>query len=295
MSKRLWKPNLFFSNTTKKKKLIKTNIKIKTKLIFHYYQCTTLIKSFIADSKRPSAWRTCKHLVVTWPPHPMQVGGVGSIRIHPVPDLREGPHDGPMIVGGVELQEAVEQLFEIILGVYLLLQNHLQHWLPEIQIRVVGILLHRHARPADPPEPLHGAEALDVGLGVVGGLAHRRRVDGRGECGGGGVPRAGGGVVVVAAVGSVPRLGVEDGGELRTPATAAASQVYADWTQREPFLSAWHCGERTELRRRSVCVCVWRSWELSLLVENLLWFLEWGSKVLSHINSACERLWDPLC
>lgn len=169
----------------------------------------------------------------------MQVGGgVGSIRIHPVPDLREGPDDGAVIVGGVELQEAVEQLFQIILGVNLLLENHLQHRLPEVQIRVVGILLHRHARAADPAEPLHGAEALDVGLGVVGGLAHRRRVHGGGECGGGGVPRAGGGVVVAAAVGSVPRLGVEDGGELRPPATAAASQVYADCAQCEPFLAA---------------------------------------------------------
>lgn len=61
----------------------------------------------------------------------------------------------------VELQETVQQLFQIILGVYLLLQYHLQHRLPEVQIRVVGVFLHCHALPPDPTEPSNGSSLLD--------------------------------------------------------------------------------------------------------------------------------------
>lgn len=60
----------------------------------------------------------------------------------------------------VELQETVQQLFQIILGVYLLLQYHLQHRLPEVQIRVVGVFLHRHGLPPDPTEPSNGSRLL---------------------------------------------------------------------------------------------------------------------------------------
>lgn len=92
-----------------------------------------------------------------------------------------------MVVGRVELQETVEQLFEIIFGVQLFLQNHLQHGAAEVQIRVVGIFLHRHTLTAEPPEALDGPQALDVRLGVGGG----------GEGGGSGGGAGGGGVAEV--------------------------------------------------------------------------------------------------
>lgn len=158
----------------------------------------------------------------------MQVGGgagAGPARVHPIPDLREGSNDNPVIVRRIQLQETVEQLFQIIFRVNLLLQNHLQHGLPEIQIRVVRIFLHRHAGAADSAEPLHRPQALDVRV-RVGGVAHRWGVDGGGEGGGVGVPRAGGGVVAGLAVGGVwpvPWPWVEHGGEFRPSATAAAS------------------------------------------------------------------------
>lgn len=161
-------------------------------------------------------------------------GRSGAVGVDAVPDLREGPDDDAMVVGRVELEEAVEQLLQVVLGVNLLLQNHLQHRLPEVEVRVVGVLLHRHAGPADPAEPLDGAEAADVGVGV-GGVAGRGSLHGGGERrggGGGGVvlPGAGGGVAVaVVAVVARPRL--EDGGELRTAAAAAAPQARADRAQ----------------------------------------------------------------
>ena len=63
-----------------------------------------------------------------------------------VPDVGEGADDNLVIIRAIELQEAVEEVLELIFGVNLLLQNHLQHRLPEIQIRIVRLLLHCHAR-----------------------------------------------------------------------------------------------------------------------------------------------------
>ncbi|KAL7137283.1 hypothetical protein ABFS83_10G081600 [Erythranthe nasuta] len=138
-----------------------------------------------------------------------------------------------MVVRRVELQETVEQLFQIVFSVYLLLQNHLQHRLPEVQVRVVGVLLHRHARPADPPESLHRLQAPHVGV-RVGGLAPLRRLHGGGERGRRRVPGVGAGGRVVAAPGRLPsaavsrrpRPRVEHGGDFRPPAAAAAPHAH---------------------------------------------------------------------
>lgn len=164
--------------------------------------------------------------------------GVGHRRLDgedAVPDLREGSDDDAVIVRRIELEKAVEELLEVVFGVDVLLEDHLQHGLPEIEVRVVGVLLDGDALAAYPPKALHSPEALYLGVGVGG-------VVGRGEGGGGGVPRAG---RVVRAIGGgsaagvragcftsaaegggfmvPPWFGVEDGGEFWPSATAAAA------------------------------------------------------------------------
>lgn len=116
-----------------------------------------------------------------------------------------------MVVGRVELQETVEKLFEIIFGVQLFLQNHLQHGAAEVQIRVVGIFLHRHTLTAEPPEALDGPQALDVGLGVGGG-----------EGGGSGGGAGGGGVAEVGVVAPPWTSAGEERGEAWPCAAVAA-------------------------------------------------------------------------
>nr|GMD41627.1 hypothetical protein DM860_010446 [Ipomoea batatas] len=141
-----------------------------------------------------------------------------------VPDLREGADDDAMVVRRIELEKAVEELLEVVFGVDVLLQDHLEHGVPEIEVRVVGVFLDGHALAADSPEALHRPEALDFGVGVGGGV-------GRGERRGGGVPRAGGVVRTVHGGAAVeggffmvsPWFGVEDGGEFGPPATPAAA------------------------------------------------------------------------
>ncbi|RAL51728.1 hypothetical protein DM860_010446 [Cuscuta australis] len=171
-------------------------------------------------------------------------------REDPVPDLREGPDNDAVIVGRIELQETVEELFKVVFGVDVLLENHLEHGVPEVEVRVVGVFLDGDALPADPPEAVHRPEALDLGVGFRGGVVV---VVGRGECGGGGVPRAGGVigvvhrrrrcgrgggfVVVVAAAG----LGEEDGGEFGPSAAAAAANLDSEAAQNNLFLVRRHC------------------------------------------------------
>ncbi|KAK2998291.1 hypothetical protein RJ639_023111 [Escallonia herrerae] len=70
------------------------------------------------------------------------------------------------------LQETVEKLAKVVFGVNLLLKYHLQHGVPEIQVRVVGVLLDGEAVAADPTEALEGSKALDVRLHV--GVVVRR-------------------------------------------------------------------------------------------------------------------------
>ncbi|KAB2034827.1 hypothetical protein ES319_D04G110800v1 [Gossypium barbadense] len=62
---------------------------------------------------------------------------------NPVPDLRESSNNNPMVIRRIQLQETVEKLSQIIFRIYLFLQYHLQHGVPEVQIRVVGVFLHR--------------------------------------------------------------------------------------------------------------------------------------------------------
>lgn len=145
-----------------------------------------------------------------------------------------------MIVGRIQLQETVKQLLQIISGVNLFLQDHLQHGLAEIEVRVVGVFLHRHALAADSPESLDSLQAFDVRVSVVGG-----------ESGGGVVPGAGGrGVVVAAGVFCAvpPWPGMEEGGQFQhSAAAAAAAEVDAHRVEVDVlFLGVGHCGIRGE-------------------------------------------------
>ena len=133
----------------------------------------------------------------------------------PIPYLSESPNDDPMVVRRLELQETVEKLPEIVFRVNLVLENHLEHGAAEVEVGVVGVLLHRHALTADAAEPLDGPQTPYVGVGV--GVARCRGGVGGGSGGGGGV--------VVWVIGGCFGLwlwfGVEDVGQ-PWPATAAA-------------------------------------------------------------------------
>nr|GMC68202.1 hypothetical protein DM860_010446 [Ipomoea batatas] len=82
---------------------------------------------------------------------------------------REGAEDDAMVVRRIELEKAVEELLEVVFGVDVLLQDHLEHGVPEIEVGVVGVFLDGDALAADSPEALHRPEALDFGIGVGGG------------------------------------------------------------------------------------------------------------------------------
>ena len=68
----------------------------------------------------------------------------GPARENAIPDLSESSDYNPMMVRRIELKEATKKVSEILLGVYLVLQYHLQHGMSEVQIRVIGVFLHRH-------------------------------------------------------------------------------------------------------------------------------------------------------
>lgn len=123
----------------------------------------------------------------------------------------------------IERQEALQELSEVLLPVYLLLHYHLQYGVLKVEVRVVGLLHHRHAvadspAAADEMGRRHGVAEGEGGGGIV--------VISGGEDGP--VPRAGVGVVAVEAVGVVVNGGFgfgfgreEEAGELCPPATAA--------------------------------------------------------------------------
>lgn len=60
-------------------------------------------------------------------------------------DIGEGVEDEGVLGGGVEVKEALKKLLQIGLREDLLLEYHLQHGVPEILIRILRLLLHRHA------------------------------------------------------------------------------------------------------------------------------------------------------
>lgn len=162
-----------------------------------------------------------------------------------------------MVARRVELQEAVEKLPEIIFRVYLVLQNHLKHGMPKVQVRVAGVLLHRHALAANPAEPLDGRGALGDGP-VVG---KRSIVVGVwGECGGGGVFVVGARRRVVVVVlfaaaelgGDELCLGTEYVEELWSSA-AAAAYVNGCHSVKE-LLSGYgrHCWCESEAEKKEV-------------------------------------------
>lgn len=63
------------------------------------------------------------------------------IRDNVIPDLLESFEDNIMVARRIQLKKAIKKLLEIFFRVYLFLQDHLQHGMPEILIRVAGILL----------------------------------------------------------------------------------------------------------------------------------------------------------
>lgn len=71
-----------------------------------------------------------------------------------------------MVRRRIQLQEAPKKPSQIFLRVNLVLQNHLNHRMPEIQVRIVRILLHRHALAAAPPEPSERDRSSGFRLGV---------------------------------------------------------------------------------------------------------------------------------
>lgn len=75
-----------------------------------------------------------------------------------------------MVRRRIQLQETPKKPSQIFLGVNLVLQNHLNHRMSEIQVRIVGILLHRDTLPPAPPEASErdGGSGLGLGFGVGG-------------------------------------------------------------------------------------------------------------------------------
>nr|GLL21547.1 hypothetical protein DM860_010446 [Ipomoea trifida] len=69
-----------------------------------------------------------------------------------------------MVVRRIELEKAVEELLEVVFGIDVLLEDHLEHGVPEIEVRVVGVFLDGYALATDFPEALHRPEALDFGI-----------------------------------------------------------------------------------------------------------------------------------
>lgn len=70
----------------------------------------------------------------------------GGGRKHRRPDFGESLDDDPMVVPGVQGEEALEQLLQILPLEHLLLHDHVHHRLPEILVRI--------------RRPLHDREAL---------------------------------------------------------------------------------------------------------------------------------------
>jgi len=155
-------------------------------------------------------------------------GGAGADRENAVPDLGEGSDDDAVVVRRIELEETVEKFSEIVFGVNLVLEYHLEHGVSEVEVRVVGVFLHRHALSPYAAEASHA-------LGVVAELSGR--VDVAGREGGGGC--GAGGSSVVSVLGPVMGLGLEGGplgatfgvenvAEKLGPSAGAAAQVDGD-------------------------------------------------------------------
>lgn len=135
---------------------------------------------------------TCRNSEVTWLTSEVKSGRIGPHGEDPIPDLSESSDYNAVMIRRIELKETIEKLPKIILGVYLVLQYHLEHGVPKIQIRVVGILLHRHTFAAHSAEPSDGPG----GIHVVVRVRKLWGVDVGRECCGGGGSRGGGRVVL---------------------------------------------------------------------------------------------------
>lgn len=134
----------------------------------------------------------------------MERGGAGADGENAVPDLGEGSDDDAVVVRWIELKETVEKFSEIVFGVNLVLEYHLEHGVSEVQVRVVGVFFHRHALAPHTAEPPHA-------LGVVAELRGRVDMARREGCGGGCGTGGGGGSSVVSVLRPVMGLGSEGG------------------------------------------------------------------------------------
>lgn len=113
----------------------------------------------------------------------------GSSGENRIPNLRKSPNYNSMVRRRIQLQKTPKKSSQIVFGVNLVLQNHLHHRMPEIEIRIVGILFDGDALAAGSSESAEGDGGSGVGIGVG---------EGRGVGIGGGGGEA---VVVVVVVG----------------------------------------------------------------------------------------------
>lgn len=79
-------------------------------------------------------------------------GNRRSATEHTIPDLRKSSNYNPMVARRIEMKKAAKKLTKPFLCVNFVLQNHLQHRLPEIHVRIVRVFLNCHADAADLPE-----------------------------------------------------------------------------------------------------------------------------------------------
>ena len=93
-----------------------------------------------------------------------------------------------MVRRRIQLQETTKKPSQVVLRVNLVLQNHLDHRMPEIQVRIVGVFLDGDALAAASTEAAEGdgGSGLGVGVGVGGGrgIGVGEVVEGRGFGGG---------------------------------------------------------------------------------------------------------------
>uniref|UniRef100_A0A0A0KIS5 Uncharacterized protein n=1 Tax=Cucumis sativus TaxID=3659 RepID=A0A0A0KIS5_CUCSA len=71
-----------------------------------------------------------------------------------------------MVRRRIQLQETPKKPSQIFLRVYLVLQNHLNHRVSEIQVRIVRILLNSNTLPPAPTEASERDRGSGLGVGV---------------------------------------------------------------------------------------------------------------------------------
>lgn len=97
------------------------------------------------------------------------------------PNLGESANYNSVVRRRVQVDEAAEKLSQVLLRVNLVLQNHLDHRMPEIQVRIVGVFLDGHALAAASADASEGEGGSRLGVGVGDGEGRRFGIGGVGE------------------------------------------------------------------------------------------------------------------